>query len=84
MKRFLSFLCAAVIGVSSLSMSFPSKAEAHAEFLVTVGRMASVLPVTVVRGGAFLVEGVLDGVIEGITSRKGFLHGENRYSNCNK
>ncbi len=80
MKRLLTLFCAVVLVGSSFLIS-PSKASADAEFLVTVGRMATVVPAAIVRGGVFLVEGTLDGVIEGFTTRKGFLHGENRYIN---
>lgn len=62
-----------------LLLGLPAKAHAHADFLVTVGRMATVVPAVVLRGGAFLLEGAFDGILEGIFDRKGFLHGESRY-----
>lgn len=58
---------------------FPVQANADEDFLVTVGRMATVVPFAIVRGAAFVVEGAIDGVVEGLTGRKGLLHGDSRY-----
>lgn len=71
-------------GVVTLALIFsflmvPVKAHAHYDFLVTAGRMIFVVPTAVVRASAFFVEGVIDGVLEGIFNRKGFLHGESPY-----
>lgn len=57
----------------------PVKAHAHYDFIATVTRMSTVLPTALLRASAFLVEGVLDGAIEGLFGRKGFLHGESRF-----
>ena len=58
---------------------FPVKANADEDFLVTVGRMATVVPFAIVRAAAFVVEGAIDGVVEGLTGRTGLLHGDSRY-----
>jgi len=58
---------------------FPVKANADMDFFVTVGRMATVVPTAIVRAAAFVVEGAIDGVIEGFTGRAGLLHGDSRY-----
>lgn len=65
-------LCAFVLGT-------PAKASAHADFLVTVTRMVTTGAPSIVRGGLYLVEGAIDGLIDGLFDRKGFLHGESRY-----
>jgi len=53
--------------------------SAVSDFLVTAGRMVTIVPTVVVRASVFLVEGTVDGLIEGLFDRKGFLHGESRY-----
>ena len=61
----------------------PNKALADdrktVEALSFIGRVITFPPCTIVRGSLFVVEGVLDGVIEGLFDHKGFLHGESKY-----
>lgn len=79
MKKKAQQILAVLFVVSAVLLVTPQKAQAHADFLVTIARMATVLPGAVFRGGVFFVEGAFDGVIEGLLGRQGFLHGESRY-----
>lgn len=79
MKKALITSAGIVLLGAAMVVGAPTKVHAHADFVATIGRMVTVVPPAVVRGGLHLVEGALDGLIEGLFARKGFLHGESRY-----
>ena len=79
MKKTLIKSGMVVAVIYTLLLGTPTKASAHVDFLVTVTRMVTTGVPSVLRGGLYLVEGAVDGMIDGLFDRKGFLHGESRY-----